>query len=496
MRLKRNYPVNILLIIFFTLLGFAVMGYHPGLEDDGIYLAAVKARLNPALYPHNAEFFRLQMQASVFDALVAGFARWSAIPLAVAELLLQIASIMLIVCGCRLIAQRLFSETRAQWAGVAMATAMFTLPVAGTALYIVDQHLHPRSIATGFILLAVWRILSGKRWQALPLLLAAFLLHPIMAVMGSSFCFFLTIAMLEEKGGWRRFIPNTGGGWAASFVPLGWVFAPSTPAWHEAVNLHCSLSLYRWAWYEWIGAVAPLLLFWLIWRIARRRGERMLERFALAVFFYGIFQLAVAMILLGIPSLNRVTPLQPMRFLHLVYLFMALVSGCLLGKYLLKASIWRWAVYLAAINGGMFLSQQILFNASEHLELPGQPTENSWVQALDWIRLNTPTEAYFALDPEYLAAPGEDYHGFRALAERSQLADEIKDSAVVAQVPALAETWERQVKAEQGWRHFQIADFERLKVEFGVDWVLIAYPEATGLDCRWHNGALAVCRIP
>ena len=67
MGLRRNLPVNFLLALFFALLGFCVMGYHPGAEDDGIYLAAVKADLNPTLYPHDAAFFQLQMRTSVFD---------------------------------------------------------------------------------------------------------------------------------------------------------------------------------------------------------------------------------------------------------------------------------------------------------------------------------------------------------------------------------------------------------------------------------------------
>ena len=44
------------------------------------------------------------------------------------------------------------------------------------------------------------------------------------------------------------------------------------------------LFLYHWAWYEWLGALAPLVLFWLLWRFARKRGETLLARFALAVF--------------------------------------------------------------------------------------------------------------------------------------------------------------------------------------------------------------------
>jgi hypothetical protein len=130
------------------------------------------------------------------------------------------------------------------------------------------------------------------------------------------------------------------------------------------------------------------------------------------------------------------------------------------------------------------------------LELPGRAPANPWLQAFAWIRVNTPEDAYFALDPHYMEAPGEDFHGFRALAERSQLADAVKDAAVVTQVPELGTVWANQVTAEEGWRSFKLADFERMKTAFGVDWVLVAYPQPSGLACRWHNDSLAVCQIP
>jgi hypothetical protein len=495
--LRRYFPVNFLLTLFFTTLGLAVMGYHPGFEDDGIYLTAVKSNLNPALYPHDPGFFRIQLQASFFDKWVAQFVRWTSVPVATTEFLWQFASLALIVFGCWSIARKLFPEARAQWAGVAMVSAMFTLPVAGTALFLVDQHLHPRTLATGLILLAVSRILADRPWQALPFLLLTFVLHPIMGAMGISFCFFLAMLLLEPLHVWlRQWRQAEPGSIAASFVPLGWIIEPATPAWRQALETRTYFFLFRWAWYEWLGALAPLALFWLLWRIARKRGETLLARFALAVFLYGVFQLAVAMILLGFPALIRLAPLQPMRFLQLIYVFMTLVGGCLIGKYLLKASVWRWAVFLLAINAGMLISQRLQFTGSEHLELPGRTSANPWLQAFSWIRQNTPTDAYFALDPEYMAAPSEDYHSFRALAERSQLADNIKDTAVVTQVPELGEVWARQVKAQKGWARFQLADFERLKAEFGVNWVLVAYPQPAGLPCSWHNGVVSVCQIP
>jgi hypothetical protein len=67
---------------------------------------------------------------------------------------------------------------------------------------------------------------------------------------------------------------------------------------------------------------------------------------------------------------------------------------------------------------------------------------------------------------------------------------------VVTQVPELGPVWERQVKAQEGWPKFQLADFERLKNDFGVDWVLVAYPQPAGLVCTWHNGSLSVCQVP
>lgn len=483
---------RIALIFLFTVLGFAVMGYHPGLEDDGIYLPAIKADLNPALYPNNAGFFRLQVQATVFDRWMACFIRVTHIAVPWAELLWQLASLFAVLWACHGIARRLFREPRAQWGAVAMVGAMFTLPVSGTALFLMDQHLHPRNVATALILLAVAQIMNNQRWYAAALLVLAFVMHPIMAAMGISFCIFLAAALSETVPVRLRALRSR----TAAAVPLAWIIEPANAGWRKALNVHTYYDLYKWHWYEWLGAVAPLALFWLLWRMARRHNQPLLARFALAVFMYGAFQQIVAFAMLSSPALIRLTPFQPMRYLQLVYFFMALVAGALLGSFALKSQVWRWGLFLLVVNSGMLFAQCEEFNASPHIEWPGRQPSNPWLEAFAWIRQNTPVDAYFALDPHYWAAPGEDYHGFRALAERSQLADAMKDAAAVTQVPELGPEWERQVAAEQGWSTFGLADFERLKRDFGVDWVLVALPQSTGLDCRWHNRELAVCAIP
>ncbi len=496
--MKRTLPVNLLPTILFAVLGFAVMGYHPGAEDDAIYLAAIKADLNPALYPHDAAFFQLQLRTTVFDTWMARFIHLSGMPLAWAELLGQALSILLVVWAAWQIVRLLFRQAEAQWAGVALLTAMFTIPVAGTALYIMDQYLHPRNPATALILLAVWRIMARKRWQAAPLLALAFLLHPMMAAFGISFCCVLALVFSESLQTRLRNLrarPPAPAP-AAALIPFAWIFRRPSPIWLEALQSRHGLNIYRWTWYEWLGAIAPLLLFALAARFAARRGETTLARFAAAVLLYGVFQQAVAIIILAPSSLPCLATLEPMRYLQLVYIFMMLIGGAYLGRYLLKRSFWRWAVFLLAANGGMFLAQRQLFASTPHIELPGAVSNNPWQQAFAWIKANTPTDAYFALGPQYMAAPGEDYRGFRALAERSQLADAIKDTSVVTKVPELAPAWQRQVQAQSGWTHFKLEDFERLKAEFGVNWVLVSYPPPAGLPCPWHNAALTVCQVP
>jgi hypothetical protein len=92
--------------------------------------------------------------------------------------------------------------------------------------------------------------------------------------------------------------------------------------------------------------------------------------------------------------------------------------------------------------------------------------------------------------------PGNDYHSFRALADRSVLADEVKDSAVATQVPRLSNRWLEEVEAQRGWEHFAMEDYERLKADFGINWVVIERPARDGMDCPHENEALLVCRIP
>jgi hypothetical protein len=485
-----------------TAFAFVVMGYHPGLEDDSFYLAAIKWRLNPALFPHDSDFFRLQFQATIFDKLIA-FSIWlTHLPILWVLLLWQLAAIFLLLLGCWRIARRCFSASEAQWGAVATIAALLSLPLPGVAILLCDPYLHPRTLATAAILAAIVALLDRKLWRAGLWLLLAFAIHAIMACLGISFCLFL-FWNLRRSPALR---PPLAGAAGLSLIPLGWLFEPASNAWRQAAATRGFLFLGTWHWYEWLGVFAPLVILFLLERFLRERyppaADKQLLPLISGLIYYGAFQTAVGIAVMLPMSLERLRPLEPMRYLHLLYLFFFLVVGGLLGGYVLDRRVYRWMLLFVPLSLGMFYAQRQMYSGSPHLELPFRPAGSDWLRAFDWIRRNTAVDSLFALDPHYEKLPGEDFHGFRALAERSVMADYEKDAGMAARVPSLAPRWLAEVTALNGWRNFQPPDFQRLKGRFGVTWVVLsrvdaqfATPDPEAMICPYANQEVKVCYL-
>jgi hypothetical protein len=498
LRDKSSHLRTFAFLILATIVALLIQGYHPGLEDDAFYLAAIKRNLNPALFPHDADFFRLQFQATIFDKVVAASVRLTHLPLGITIFLWQFATTLLILWGCLAIARRCFESPSARWAAVAMVAALLTIPVSGTGISLTDQYLHPRAVATAAILAAIVAILKEERLTAAILLIFAFAMHAIMASFGISFCIFLAWNATKKMGE----PPATQGGnrkqpthFALALLPLAWLFEPASDAWRQAAATRRFYFLGQWTWYEWLGVFAPFALLALFAKIGRRNHSPVLARLASRLLYFAIFQLAVALVVMLPPSLERLRPFEPMRYLQLVYLLMFLMAGGLIGQYVLGKHVYRWLLLFVPLGLGMFYAQRQMYPSTAHLELPGTRPGNDWVAAFDWARQNTPTDSLFALDPYYMSLPAEDYHGFRALAERSALADVIKDAGMAARVPRLAPRWLSEVDATRGWRNFRAPDFQSLHNAFGVNWIVLAQPGVPGMDCPYQNRSVLVCQL-
>jgi hypothetical protein len=465
-----------------------------GADDAAIYVPGIKKVADPQLYPFGAEFFQTHARLTLFPNLVGGIARIAHMPIDLAIFATHLAGMLLLMLASWRLVCACFENTWARWGGIALLAGALSVPVAGTALAIADPYVTSRTFSTPLTILAIACFLCRqKSWAAVWWALTA-LIHPQMGFYCGVFLIFLALA--ESKAFSRlRSIAATEPAYLAG-LPLLFALQPGTEAARRALLSRPYFLLSHWAWYEWIGILAPVALLWWL-AAARPRGTtapfgllaRTLPPFAL------LFTLA-GLVLLD-PTLQNLTRAQPMRSLHLLYVLLFLLLGGLLGEYVLRQNAWRWLALFIPLAVSMWLLQRSEYPASAHVEwYDSSGGSNPWTAAFLWVRHNTPKDAVFALDPYYMNAPREDMHGFRAVAERSVLADAVKDSGAVSLFPQLAEHWDRQVRILDDWNHFELSDFERLERLYPVTWIVTQKPAPAGLHCPYQNQTLSVCQLP
>jgi len=436
--------------------------------------------LNPELFPFNAQFFNSHAHLTLFPNLIAGLVRITHLSLDAVLLTFQFGSIFLLLLACWELSGECFTDARARWCGVGLVAALLTLPVAGTALYILDQYTNPRNLAAFAAVFAVTYTLRGKFFATALWLAFAAAMHPLMSVFALTFCILLVWMKSSSLA-----LP--------AIMPVLNLFVRPPASYHEAAPSY--FYILKWQWYEWVGILAPVALLWWFSKIARAKNLGNLRLLCRALVVYDLIYFAAALIFTIPARFEGLARLQPLRSLHLLYILLVLVGGGFLGELVLQNRLWRWAALFIPMCAGMGAAQFALFPESPHIEWSLNDRRNMWADAFVWVRDNTPTAAMFALDPQLMRLRGEETHGFRVIAQRSMLADATKDAGAVSMFPPLAEEWQRQVKATEGWRKFQSADFNRLRAEYGVDWIVTAKPYLGGLECPYKNKEIFVCRL-
>ena len=151
------------LVSALTLFSVAINGYHTYAEDGGLYLAGVKRLLDPALYPHGTAFVLEPMRLSLFAPTLAALVRLLPMTpdaalhrgLPVVLLALHLASIWATLFAAWLLAARCWTTRTARAGAVTLLACWLSLPVAGTALLIMDAYVTARSLSTPALLLAL-----------------------------------------------------------------------------------------------------------------------------------------------------------------------------------------------------------------------------------------------------------------------------------------------------------------------------------------------------
>ncbi len=484
-------------LLLLTFLAVLVHGYHLGTDDAAIYIPAIKKAFDPQLYPFGSEFFMEHGRLSIFSPLVAGSAHLLHVPIDVAIFLWYVFGIFLLLLAGWRIACLCFSTTRARWGAVSLLAALLTVPIAGTALVIADPYLTARSLSTPTTILAIDSFMRGRKIGTFLWIALTAFVHPQMAVFAIGFLLFLYWMRRETPPASPQYTASIPAAMALpSRWPQGFNFHPAHGTYRDVLYSRTFFFAALWHWYEWIGVVFPLSILYVFTRVEPRATLPNFQRICRALVPFGILSTLAFLLLNSTRYLMNFVRLQPMRSFHLLYVLFYVLVGGLFGEYVLKNRIWRWLALFGSLAIGMSAVNWVSFANSPLIEWPTGGSENPWVSAFLWIRNNTPKDAVFALDPHYLSIAGEDQHGFRAIAERSMLADADKDSGAVSLFPQLTADWNDQQRAQEGFTHFGSVDFMRLAQTYPVTWVVVQSAPPSGLSCPYHNAAVSVCRLP
>lgn len=486
-----------LIALALTPIVFLVNGYHPFADDGAIYVAEIRRLLDPQLYPHNAAFVLASSSDSIFTHVLALVVSATRLPLAGLLLGCQLLSIFLFLLAAGRVADRLFARSSARWGALLAVACSFTLPVAGTALFVMDPYVTPRSFSTPINLLAVAACFEGGLWSTAFWLLLSALVHPLMAAYALVLVVMLRIALASS--GRQRAIRMAAFG-LTGFLVSAAIFIATLHVSPNLASSQAALSrsyffLVSWHWYEYLGLVFPLLLL----LAGALRGQGRPGAAAGAMFAVGLTALMIALCFVHPSGSFFLARLQPLRAYHILYAVGLLLGGGWMGSRLERfrhGKAWIAAVLCAGVLSAMFAAQRLTYGASAPVEWPWSQPRNRWEQAFLWIRRNTPQTAMFALDARYIEYPGEDSQGFRAIAERSMLADWYKDGGIASEFPVAQAVWRREVPATEGLN--EATDEQRIRRlrPLGATWLVLPAQSETRFRCPYQNSEVRVCRIP
>ncbi len=517
---RRERSFATLLVTVLTFFALLVSGYHPYAEDGGVYVPEIKRLLDPGLYPRGAEFVVGHLRYSLFAPAVAGLVRESHFSLEIVLLLMQLVVFWMTLFAAWLLAARCYPSREARGGAVALLAVWMTIPIAGTSLMLMDPYVTARSLSTPCALLALVGALEfllprfdmgeervQNRLRGLALccgaLVGAGMMHPLMAgyALGSVLLLGTSLSSNRMMRVWGTVGLGLTGVATAAGLTLS---APlESDVYQRVVLTRDYWFLSQWHWYEWIGLVAPLLILSVIALGQRRDGDaaRGLARMSVAA---GLTATVVAILFARVGmTTHLVARMQPLRIFQLLYIVMILALGAALGERVLRRRPIRWVATFSMLAAVMMVAERKTFPASKHLELPGilmrnDPADegNAFERAFVWIERNTPRDAVFALDAQYITKPGEDAQSFRAIAERSVLPDFSKDGGVVTNKPELAAAWlQGQVAQAELSTEPDIRRIAALK-PLGVSWIVLERSSVTRFACEYANEAVKVCRLP
>ncbi len=252
--------------------------------------------------------------------------------------MLNLASIALTLTGALAILRRITRNQRAQLAGIATLAALWTVPVAGSSLLLMDPYVTARSFSTPLSLWAIafalddWKHNTRALIGCIVCIIFAAAFHPLMA--GYAVGLIITVRALRSP----RIVLLLAAFAILTFAmcALLQAHAPADSA-AEALAAHSRYYwfLAQWHWYELFGLAGPLLVLFALLRFTPARLNNSARALAIACIVYGCFATAIALVFAHESyHAHIIGRLQPLRAFLTIYAIMLLLLGACMQQLL------------------------------------------------------------------------------------------------------------------------------------------------------------------
>lgn len=320
------------LLLFLLLLAIWLLGhpYQGMLHDATLYAVQALFHLHPERYGHDLFFlYGSQDDFTLFTPLYATLIDLLGLPAAM--ILLLVAGYALWAGGAAFLVGRLF-QGFPFWLGLVLLFAVPGYYATDTLFRYAEPFLTPRILAEGLTLLSLALLMTGRRLAPFALLLAAFAMHPLMALAGAGFTGFY---LLKDN---PKVLP--------AIAALGAVLILLLASFHLA-PFDRLLTTMDGPWFE-VSFLRSPFIFWDGWKLAD--WNRVLFSFSLLVTagfaaqgrvrraFLSALAVGVAGVALfwvGTSLFHNVLliQLQPYRWLWLTQFFASLAAAWLIERF-------------------------------------------------------------------------------------------------------------------------------------------------------------------
>lgn len=309
-------PPMIILVVAFAAIWILAHPYR-GIRDDGeLYLGQALLHLNPEVFSKDLFFaYGSQDRFTLFSRIYAWAIEYFGIGPGTVTLLL--GAQLSFACLTAVLLRRLY-DGMLFWLGLALLFSYFPFYGPWVIFSYGESFLTARSVAEPLCLLALIMLIDGRTKASAALIIAAGLLHPLIAI--ATACFWWVYLALRDPRWWLLAIAGVAVPILGAFdlPPLQLVWHRYDSPWWQVVTTRDVFVLpTRWAMADWMNVAVDSAIVSFAVHLASDRSRR----FLLAALVAGLVGVAAAMVGADLMRNVLLTSLQLWRthwILHLV----------------------------------------------------------------------------------------------------------------------------------------------------------------------------------